>query len=241
MMQTDKRVHALLHVPFEGLGAIRPWLETHGYSLSETHLYRDESLPAISDFDWLIVMGGPMSVHDEKAYPWLVNEKALLKEAIAMDKTMLGICLGAQLIAEAAGGSVVAGEPEIGWWPLYINPTTDIDRFGFNQLKAFHWHGEQIQLPPRAQRLASSQCCETQAFQIGERIIGLQFHLETTPASARLLVENAAEDLIESPYVQNAQLIIADENDDYQALDRALQKVLNHLAEMVDPARTATQ
>lgn len=241
MMKTPPRVHALLHVPFEGLGAIRPWLEARGYSLSETHLYLGEPPPALTDFDWLIVMGGPMSVHDEQEHPWLVNEKTLLKEAIAMDKTLLGICLGAQLIAEASGGSVVAGEPEIGWWPLYINPTAENDRFAFDQLKAFHWHGEQIQLPPRAQRLASSQCCETQAFQIGERIIGLQFHLETTPRSARLLVENAAEDLTELPYVQNAQLILAAENDDYQALDRALQKVLNHLAKTIDPARTATQ
>lgn len=229
MTDLPKRVCALLHVPFEGLGQIRPWLEAGDYSLTEIHLYRDESLPQLEDFDWLIVMGGPMSVHDENMHAWLSAEKALIKQAIAADKTLLGICLGAQLIAEVAGGRVVAGEPEIGWWPLEASNGED-DRFGFHRLSAFHWHGEQIQLPPEARLLASSQVCKAQAFQMGRRILGLQFHLETNPASARLLVENAADELVASPYVQDAATIQSATLPDYQQLEIALERVLDYLA-----------
>lgn len=238
-MPSNLRVHALMHVPFEGLGRIKPWLEKQGCSLSETHLYRDDPIPAVADFDWLIVMGGPMSVHDGHDYPWLNPEKSLIRAAIAADKALLGICLGAQLIVEAAGGEVVAGEPEIGWWPLFVSPDSEDDRFGFAQLTAFHWHGEQIQLPPAAVRLASSAGCLNQAFQLGERIIGLQFHLETTPESARLLVEHAAEDLQSARFVQNADRLLQAEHNDYQALAAPLEKLLSYLARCPDPTQPA--
>lgn len=238
-MPSGLRVHALLHVPFEGLGRIRPWLEKQGCALTETHLYRHEPLPAVTDFDWLVVMGGPMSVHDGHDYPWLNPEKSLIKAAIAADKILLGICLGAQLIAEAAGGEVVAGEPEIGWWPLSVGPDSEDDRFGLAQLTAFHWHGEQIRLPPAAVRLASSAGCRNQAFQLGERIIGLQFHLETTPESARLLVEHAGGDLQPSRFVQDAASLMQADSDHYQALAPPLAKLLGYLARCPEPDQPA--
>ena len=116
------RVHYLKHVPFEGLGAILPWLKEREWQVSLTELYRDEPLPSINDIDWLIVMGGPMSAHDESKYSWLKAEKDLIGQAIATGKPILGVCLGSQLIADVLGSKVYKNsEPEIGWFPIDLS------------------------------------------------------------------------------------------------------------------------
>lgn len=104
------RVHHLQHVPFEGLSSIESILKEKGHQLSATHLYDDQSLPSINDIDWLIVMGGPMGIYDEESYPWLSAEKRFIKEAINSGKIVLGICLGAQLIADALGARIYKNE-----------------------------------------------------------------------------------------------------------------------------------
>ena len=100
------RAHFLQHVPFEGLGSIESWLHANGYQISATRLFDSEALPSLDEIDLLIAMGGPMSVNDEQEYPWLTTEKEFVRDAIHSGKPVLGICLGAQLIAAALGARV---------------------------------------------------------------------------------------------------------------------------------------
>ena len=112
------RVHYLQHVPFEGIGSMEPFLIDGGHRVSSTRLYLRATLPPIDAFDWLIVMGGPMGVGDEGRYKWLAREKAFIKAVVESGKIVLGICLGAQLIAEALGAAVTKNRcREIGWFP----------------------------------------------------------------------------------------------------------------------------
>lgn len=201
------RVHCLQHVPFEGLGSIQEWLECRSAEISVTRLYEHVQFPNVRDIDWLIVMGGPMSANDEGAHPWLVQEKHFVSQAIASSKVVLGICLGAQVIASALGAKVLPNsQPEIGWFP--IESTQEAARASFSSLfempqEVFHWHGETFELPLDALHLARSAACENQAFSLGERVIGLQFHLETTSESAQALIENCRADLVPSRFVQS--------------------------------------
>jgi GMP synthase-like glutamine amidotransferase len=115
------RIQVLQHVPFEGLGSISPWATEKGYAVRTCGLFRDDPLPDPEQFDWLIVLGGPMGVYDEARHPWLVDEKRLIEAALRAEKTVLGICLGAQLIATVLGKKVTRNQQrEIGWFPLKL-------------------------------------------------------------------------------------------------------------------------
>ena len=207
------RIHYLQHVPFEGLGSIEAWIQAHDYPLSASHLYRGDPLPSLQDFDWLIVMGGPMAVSDEAQYPWLADEQRFIRAAIDAGKHVLGICLGAQLIAAALGARVGPNpQREIGWFPVTSNQQGAADAIATllnDSLLAFHWHGDTFELPPGCRRLASSEACRNQAFSFEQRVFGFQFHLETTPKSARALIEHCASELDDSRYVQSAHEILA--------------------------------
>jgi GMP synthase-like glutamine amidotransferase len=178
------RVVAFRHVPFEGVGRIAAALEAHGLSLEYADLYsRDARLPDVADAAGLIFLGGPMSVNDP--LPYLQQESDLIVQAIARGKPVLGICLGAQLIARALGSRVYANPvKEIGWFDLHLTEAARDDRI-FSEVNpsetVFHWHGETFELPPGATRLAYSEDCANQAFRIGSMVYGLQFHLEVTP------------------------------------------------------------
>ena len=176
------RAHYLQHVEFEGLGIIEDSLRARGVEVSGTRLYAGDSLPALDDIDLLVVMGGPMSVNDEAELPWLAAEKAFIRQALTADKRVLGVCLGAQLIASALGQRVYLGaEKEIGWLPIYGNTHLNGAAFHFpDQIDVLHWHGETFDLPAGAVLLASSEVCRHQAFQLGRSVIGLQFHPEVT-------------------------------------------------------------
>lgn len=221
------QVHWFQHVPFEGLGSILPWLSEHGHTAHQHTLFANSSLPDVAEVDALIVMGGPMSVNDSAELPWLAAEKQFIRQMLAAGKPVLGICLGAQLIASALGAAVYANrQKEIGWWPLQktAEPAT-VFRFP-EQFVAFHWHGETFDLPPEATLLASSAACQNQAFQLGRNVIGLQFHLETTPQSAATLTEHCPADLAPAAYVQTAQQILSTPASDYQQLNALMADLL---------------
>ena len=192
------RIHAFLHVPFEGLGSLEPWIKSRGHKLSYTRFYAGEKPPR-GDVDWLIVMGGPMSVSDEAAHPWLKEEKRYLESTLALDKAVLGICLGAQLMAETLGARVYRNrEKEIGWFPVKLEEQAQgswpAAAFA-PEFTAFHWHGDTFDLPAGALHLARSEICLNQAFLHGDRALALQFHPEVTPASLGALAENCKEEL----------------------------------------------
>ncbi len=231
------RVHYIQHVAFEGLGAMQPYLLDKGHDLSVTHLYKGEALPAVDNFDWLIVMGGPMGIYDYEDCPWLKAEKDFIKQAIDARKTVLGVCLGAQLIADVLGSTVdkravYAGQhKEIGWFDIYksaeLDETVLSDVFP-DTLEAFHWHGDMFDVPAGAKAVGSSAVCPNQGFVYDNRVVGFQFHLETTPESAAALIENCGDELDGSIYVQSAQEMLSDKQR-FTQLNQTMYAVLDAL------------
>jgi GMP synthase-like glutamine amidotransferase len=229
------RVHVLQHVPFEGLGSIEAWLTDRQASVTFTRLYEPEaSFPPLGEIDLVIALGGPMSVNDEAQLPWLRAEKRFVAEAIASGKAMLGICLGAQLMANALGAPVYPGpDKEIGWFAVRAEPAVP-GAFEFpSNVDVFHWHGETFDLPPGAIHLAHSDACRHQAFQIGPRAIGLQFHLETTPDSARAIVAHCGDELVARPYVQTKATLQAVPAQRYAGINALMARVLEYLVRNV--------
>jgi GMP synthase (glutamine-hydrolysing) len=175
----------LQHASFEGPGAIAGAVARTGVDLKVVRTDRGEAIPpptAVSAIAGLVVMGGPMSVHDD--FAWLAHERALLRAAVEADRPVLGVCLGAQQLAAALGGLVTEGPtPECGIGEVHLTTTAlDDPVFGPapSPLPCVHWHGDTFGLPEGAERLAGNAAYENQAFRVGARAYGLQFHLEVT-------------------------------------------------------------
>jgi len=187
------RWHCLQHLPDEGPGHAATWLAAHGHALSFTRLDEpDPVFPALGAFDGLLILGGAMSVHDEAGFAWLRAEKAFLREAVRAGKITLGICLGAQLLAQALGGTVrPLPAPEIGFWPVRFAAnalTNPLLRGWPAKATVLHWHLDAFTVPPGAQRLGMSAGCATQGFVWGDGLVGLQFHPEMTEAMVEKLM-----------------------------------------------------
>lgn len=228
------RIALLQHVPFEGPAAIADWAMARGAGIAVTHLYRDEPLPPLAQFDMLVAMGGPMSANDEARYAWLTPEIALVSCAIDAGKILLGVCLGAQIIAKALGAKVYAAkQKEIGWFQV---KRTEAVHSLFEGLPAafdaFHWHGETFDLPPGAVRLAETASTPNQAFAVSGRVLGLQFHIEATPASVADLLQNAADEIGAGPFQQGPDAIRAGIGA-CASLEPLLGRVLNNLTRAV--------
>jgi GMP synthase (glutamine-hydrolysing) len=198
------------HVPFEGPAAIADWARERDVSLATFHVYGSDLLPELDAFDMLTVMGGPMSANDEAQYAWLAPEIALVREAVDANKIVVGICLGAQIIAKAMDAKVYVGpQKEIGWFP--VRRTIDHPLFSGlpAEFAAFHWHGETFELPAGAVRLAETAVTANQAFAIGDRVLGLQFHLEATEDSVNALLSNASDEIADGTYEQSPNAILS--------------------------------
>jgi GMP synthase-like glutamine amidotransferase len=215
------RFYCLQHVSFETPGVLAGYIREGGHSLRIVALFDGNPLPSASDFDALVIMGGPMSVHDEDLFPWLRAEKELIAAAISQKKKVLGICLGAQLIAEVAGGRVYPNpQKEIGYWAVeWTEDARELlpglaggpgDGSGLAGGDVFfHWHGETFDLPPGARLLASTEACLNQGFLLGDNVLGLQFHPEVTPEIVRAMVDNEGHELVDGPYIQTGEEILA--------------------------------
>jgi len=207
-------IHWLQHVPFEGLGSMETWFNEQGHNLVCTRLWAGDTLPSLDSFDALIVMGGPMGIYDHDEYPWLIDEKEFLSQVVARAIPTLGICLGAQLLADVLGAKVSANpDKEIGWFP--VNRSENIPDFLESvlpeEMTVFHWHGDTFSIPDNAVSLYSSKACVHQAFLYKDHVLGLQFHLETTRESATALIDNCRAELVQNPWIMTEQEMLSSE------------------------------
>jgi GMP synthase-like glutamine amidotransferase len=224
------KAHILQHVPFEGLGSIAAWLEARQAITGYTRFFEAYNLPLLDSIDLIIIMGGPMSVNEEDKLPWLAREKQFIRNAVARGIPILGICLGAQLIANAIGASVYRNPvKEIGWFPVRaVSAPSGYLRLP-KELTVFHWHGETFDLPAGAVHLAISDGCKNQAFQLNRNVIGLQFHLETTIESASALLDNCRNELVPGPYIQSEMDIRSVPLSSYRTINAVMNEVLSFL------------
>lgn len=227
------RVHVVEHVDFERAAKIATWALKNGHQITRTRFYRSEPVPAQEDFDWLIIMGGPMGAYDDDKYPWLIREKEFIKKAIAADKIVLGICLGAQLIAEVIGGRVYKNsQKEIGWFPVDLTEEgrrSPIFTRLPDRLLPINWHGDTFDLPEGATRLAFSEATSNQAFEFGGRTIGLQFHIEWSRGDIEALIENFGNDPMSGKYIQSPEMILA-KDDRISNLGNTMEIILDNIS-----------
>jgi GMP synthase-like glutamine amidotransferase len=170
---------AAKNVEIEGLGSFKESFEKRGVEVYEIEAFKGETADP-EDFDILVILGGPMGVYEEEKYPFLKYEKELIEQFYKSGKKVLGVCLGAQLIANTFGANVYKGKSgkEIGW--DFIHPQDHLEITYQDEIEVFHWHGDTFDLPECAVRMASSVRYRNQAFRIGDQVVGLQFHLEIT-------------------------------------------------------------
>jgi len=203
------RAHCFQHVPFEDMAAITDWLTANKFEISYTRFYDSPKLPNVNDIDWLIIMGGPMSVNDNKKYPWLVIEKEFINECIVLNKTIIGVCLGSQLVASAIGCAVYPNTTkEIGWYPIKKNEKVNTELFQNlpEELTVFHWHGETFDLPEEALLIASSEACKNQIYTIYPNVIGFQCHFEANAEWLQGLSDvNEPELAVPGKYIQTSE------------------------------------
>jgi len=207
------RIAVVTHVPFEGPAAIAEWAGSRGHWLTDVSAPLG-MFPEPDAYDALVVMGGPMNVDQEQEYPWLAAEKRAIRAAVEAGCGVLGVCLGAQLLAVALGGSVSRNpEPEIGWFPVTLTPAGRASAvFGVlpQRFTTGLWHGDTFEPPAGAVRTLSSQACVNQAFELADgRVMGWQFHPEWTRASLGALVDACGEELVPGRYVVTANELLA--------------------------------
>jgi GMP synthase (glutamine-hydrolysing) len=185
------------HVHFEDLGAFAPILERRGYEVAYLDAGVDRIAGDLADkADLLVVLGGPIGAYEDDLYPFILEELAVIQRRLARRQPLLGICLGAQLIARAMGARVYPGPAkEIGWSAVAL---TDAGRQGplaaLEDVPVLHWHGDTFDLPVGAARLASTGICANQAFAVGRHVLAFQFHPEATEAGfERWLIGHACE------------------------------------------------
>ncbi|MEO0586240.1 MAG: GNAT family N-acetyltransferase [Planctomycetota bacterium] len=224
------------HVSFEGPAGIADWADARQYPLEVRYVHRDDNLPTLEEFDFLILLGGRIDANDGLEHAWIEAEIDLIDAATMADKPVLGICLGAQLIARSLGAKVYpAAQPEIGWLPVRRCHTHEEVWLTWpDTFTPLHWHGDTFDLPRGATRLAESDICATQAFRYGDRVIGLQFHLEATPASVAELIEHAGDMIVPGPTQQRPERIL-DNRSDIGGVQPILFDLLDGLASLSMP------
>tara|TARA_B100000989_G_C19429984_1_gene422587 strand:+ start:61 stop:795 length:735 start_codon:yes stop_codon:yes gene_type:complete len=191
-MKEIKRLLVLQHLEIEGPGLFEIYAKERDFKIEILRLDKKDTLPQTKKGDFILIMGGPMGVKDigSEKYPWLKLERDFIKRELENKRPIIGICLGAQLLANAAGGDVEILKygsppkelPEIGWSQIFLDKSNKDFKEWFEPIHVLHWHGDRILLPPKAVLIASSIRCKEQLFRIGDYAYGLQFHIETTGA-----------------------------------------------------------
>lgn len=202
-----KPILIVQHAQHEQPAAIRRAIESQGIQTLWIHPYQGEVYPDLSEIKGMISLGGPMGANDEDLYPWIKDECRLLRKCIESNRPVVGICLGAQMIAKALGGHVKKNKTaEIGWFPIHLNQAGKNDPItgaAGNNPTVYHWHCDTFYLPLEATLLAHSRSCDRQAFHIGEKAYGFQFHPE---ADHQLIHEWLAIDGVEEEIKQMQEI-----------------------------------
>ena len=200
-----------------------------GHQLLCTRLWAGDRLPAPDSMTALIVMGGPMGVYDYAEYPWLEKEKEFLARAVGCGIPIIGICLGAQLLADVLGARVSKNpEKEIGWFPVTRDPVIPdfLEPVLPENMAVFHWHGDTFEIPDGAVPLYSSAACGNQAFLYKEHVLGLQFHLETTMESATALIAHCGDELAQGAWIMNEQEMVKSDTS-FNAINACMSKLID--------------
>lgn len=209
------RLHLLEHDPDDfSKTNITAWAAKKGYKVSKTDVFKMEALPSLSNFDWLMIMGGAQHAWEEDAHPWLVNEKQFIKRVLADGKIVLGICFGAQLLGEALGGQVLANKHrEIGWYSVFLSnegKKSFLFKNAPETFLTFHWHSDHFSLPAGCTQLAFSKSSPNQAFIHNELpFVGLQFHPEYTLDMVRSFSRQYGHEWLPGPFVAGKEALLA--------------------------------
>jgi len=224
------KIICLTHANFELPGIIEPWAIENGHEFAIKMSYKGDTLPSADNIDCLIVMGGPQDAGDWNKFPYLEGEAKLIKEVIDQNKTVIGFCLGAQLIGEALNAATERSpEKEVGVYPITFTKEGMEDQIfsGFSEtIDAIHWHGDMPGMPKDAVLLAGSEGCPRQIIRFKPSVYGFQCHMEMTKKNIEGMIEACPDDLKPSKYVQNADDLL---EKDYDAINANLVKILNRL------------
>jgi len=200
------KIHVIQHSSINTLGTIEEYAITKNHSLESTRFYETKSLPAVDSFNLLIIMGGPIGVYDYKENPWLRDEKEFIKKAIEAGKPVLGLCLGAQLLADILGARVYDNKNmEMGWFP--VRAATQESKPDFlkglpEEITVFHWHSRTFDLPEGSVGLFESGGCKNQGFIYDGRLVALQFHPEVNEERIKSLIKRFGDGMADGPFVQ---------------------------------------
>ena len=210
-------IHCLQHSSVNTLGTVGEYAETRKVSLESTRFYETASSPALNSFDLLIIMGGAIGIYDYEKNPWLKTEKEFIKETVTAGKPVLGICLGAQLLADVLGAKVFEnGHREMGWFSVKACPEgkeKEQEKSEFltglpETFSAFHWHSQTFDIPEGAIRLFESEGCKNQAFIYGDRVLALQFHPEVNEERIESLIERFGTEIAEGPFIRQKEKML---------------------------------